>query len=386
MSTEQFALSRITNSIIFSYHQAYHFRNFGADYGERYHMDPLYRIEQDRKVSIGYYQRFGEFDMGDQDPKPCLGVSIQPLDFMNAALGGKMEYRMDESVWTPDKPLSNIQNMSDLEKLNDIDWDSHRLFLDLFRQIDEMKRAYPDLPISHVQGVWADGEGGQKTFFTMHTPYTTAFRLMGEDILVTMMLDEELAAAIFDYLMRQYDSLWRAVCRRMGWRGTKLHLGDCAATMLSPELYEKYSLPLYQRIMADYEGCVVHSCGRSSHLLELFAQIPKVRQLQLGDGTDLKKARSLFPHSSICAIYDPGQFLADRPDHIERKLWQMCDQLQDNFSVSCGGVDPDTPEENILALLKVANKLKNLVGITNNEKVDNSLYYRSRSKITFTSS
>ena len=99
-------------------------------------------------------------------------------------------------------------------------------------------------------------------------------------------------------------------------------------------------------------------CGRSSHLLELFAQIPKVRQLQLGDGTDLKKARALFPHSSICAIYDPGQFLTDPPNHIERKLWQMCDQLQDNFSIACDGADPDTPEENILALLNVANKLK----------------------------
>jgi len=359
MSTELFAPSQIKNSISFSYHPAYHFRVFGADYGARYHSDPLYRIEQDRKVSIGYYQRFGEFGMGDRDPKPCLGVSIQPLDFMNAALGGKMEYHADESVWTPDKPLANIQSMADLAKLNDIDWDNHRLFLDLFRQIDEMKPVCHGLPISHVQGVHAEGQGGQQSFFVMHTPYTTAFRLVGEDIMVAMMMDEELASGIFDYLMRQYESLWKAICGRMGWQGTKLHLGDCAATMLSPELYEKFSLPLYQRIMADYEGGVIHSCGRSTHLLELFAQIPKVRQLQLGDGTDLKKARALFPHSSICAYYDPGQLRTDRPDHIESKLREMCDQLQDNFSVACGGADPDTPEENILALLKTANKLKN---------------------------
>ncbi|MEI7671214.1 MAG: hypothetical protein WCK00_03785 [Deltaproteobacteria bacterium] len=109
MLAEQFAPSRITNAISFSYHPAYHFRVFGADYGERYHSDPLFRIEQDRKVSIGYYQRFGEFGMGDQDPKPCLGVSIQPLDFMNAALGGKMEYRSDESVWTIFSPAGTVR-------------------------------------------------------------------------------------------------------------------------------------------------------------------------------------------------------------------------------------------------------------------------------------
>jgi hypothetical protein len=358
MATEQYAQSKITNAINFSYHVAFHARSFGADYGERYHKDPLYRIEQERKIAIGYHKLFGEFGMGDQNPKPCLGVTIQALDFMNAALGGKMEYHRDENVWTPDKPLSHIQNMADLKRLQDIDWNNHPLFLDLFRQVDEMKRAYPDLPVSHVQGVWADGEKGQSTFLTMHTPYTTAFRLMGEEIMVIMMSDEELASGIFDYLMRQYNSQWKIICDRMGWRGTKIHLGDCAATMLSPDLYEKFSLPLYQRIIADYEGVVIHSCGPSSHLLELFARIPKVRQLQLGDGTDLKKARALFPGSSICAYYDPGQFLTDSPEQIERKLELMCDQLRDNFLINCGGADPDTPKENILALLKIANKLK----------------------------
>lgn len=363
MMTEAFGLMRIDNSISFSFHPAYNSRHFAADYGQRYHCDPMFRIETDIKVAKGLYREFGEYGIGDPDPKPELSVGIQPLDFMNAALGGQMIFKSDESVRTPDRPLSNIKCVSQLEKMGDIDWKNHPLFHELFRQVDQMRSAYPELPVSGVQGVWQDGEDGQHSFLTMHTPYTTAFRLVGDEILVIMMLDADFAVAIFDWLMRQYERLWQAICDRFGWRGTKIHFGDCAATMLSPELYERLSLPLYQRLMANYEGGVIHSCGGSSHLLELFAQVPRINQLQLGDGTDLKKARDLFPHSSIYAYYDPGQFRTDRPEHIEKKLWQMCEQLQDNFSVECGGADPDTPEENVMTFLTVAKKIKKTLSV-----------------------
>jgi len=88
-----------------------------------------------------------------------------------------------------------------------------------------MRAAYPALPLAGVQGVWRDGENGQHSFLVMHTPYTTAFRLVGEEILVTMMLDEELAAAIFEWLMRQYERLWQAICGRLGLRGPRFILG-----------------------------------------------------------------------------------------------------------------------------------------------------------------
>jgi hypothetical protein len=339
------------------FHPAYNARTYGIDYGERYHHDPLFRLAQEQQLAIRQHQRFGQYGMGDADPQPVLGVGVQPLDFMNAALGGRMVFQREESVWTPDRPLEHVDSLDALERLGDIVWEENPLFQDLFRQVDVMRAAYPDRPIAFVQDVYQEGEQGERSFLVMHTPYTTAFRLLGERVMEYMILEEELAQGILEWLMRQYQGLWAAVCARMGWQGTKIHLGDCAATLLSPSLYEQFSLPLYQRIMADCEGGTIHSCGRSTHLLELFAQVPNITLLQLGDGTDLAKARALFPHTLIHAYYDPGQFITQTPAEIEAKLWQMSEALGENYTIFCSGVDPDTPEENVRTYWEVARRL-----------------------------
>jgi uroporphyrinogen-III decarboxylase len=192
----------------------------------------------------------------------------------------------------------------------------------------------------------------------MHTPYTTAFRLLGEKIFEFMLLDEELAWAVFDFFTRQYKNLWQHICGKMGWHGINIHFGDCAATMLSPDLYEKYSLKIYQDYMLEYQGCTIHSCGPSSHLLYLFAQVPNVKTLQLGDGTDLKKTRCLFPDSMIQAYYSPVELLINTPAEIERKLWNMAEKLEDNFDIHVSSADPDTPEDNIQAYMKTALEIQ----------------------------
>lgn len=339
------------------FHPSYHAKEFGVDYGERFHKDPVYRTEQGHKCAKALYDRFGEYGMGDPEPKAtAISVGIQPLDFLNGALGGKMIYNPHESVWTPDKPLEHIETMEDLKKMPDIDWDSNPLYLDYWRQIDEMKKFHPDLPVTSIQGV---GHDEKSCSFVMHTPYTTAFRLFGDRIFELMLLDEELANGIFDYLMRQYLNLWDDICKRMEWTEEKqnLHFGDCAATMLSPSLYEKFSLPLYQKLMENYKTCTIHSCGPSTHLLDLFAEVPNAKVLQLGAGTELKDVRKKFPDSHISAYFASPEILHGTPDSIEKKLWKMAEILESDFDINGSSVDPETPPENIKAYLNAAIKV-----------------------------
>ncbi len=345
-----------------SFHPSYHSRRFGIDYGQKYHEDPFYRTEQANKCSRALHESFGKYGLGD--PEPCangISAGIQPLDFLNAALGGKMCYSKDESVWTPEKPLEHIESMTDLEKIADINWDNNPVYLDQWRQINEMKEAYPSLQVRTLQGVSYDGEG---CYYVMHTPYTTAFRLLGDRIFEIMMLDEELAGGIFEYLMRQYENMWQASCERLGWPPDNkafLHFGDCAATMLSPSLYEKSCLPFYQKLMEKYKTCTIHSCGPSTHLLDLFAEIPNIKQLQLGAGTDLNGIRKLFPDALISAYYSSPEILNGAPAEIQAKLWQMADILENNFVINGSSVDPDTPHENIIAYLETAQKINEAI-------------------------
>ncbi len=339
------------------FHPSYNSRHFGADYGQRYHYDPLYRIETDMKIAKCLYQQFSEYGMGNPDPKPVLGVGIQPLDFMNAAMGGRMLFKKEATIETPDKPLSGIKTIEDIRKFDNIDWESNFFFQNVFVQIEQMRHAYSGVPISYVQSIWSEGPAGQESLLIMHTPYTTAFRLFGQEILELMILERDFATAIFEWLMRQYLNLWEVICQKMDWKGTKIHFGDCAATMLSPAVYESICIPLYQKLMQDFDSCVVHSCGPSSHLLESFSKLPKVSQVQLGYGTDLSRARHLFCNSSIVAYYDPGRLISIIPQEIERDLWEMAERLEDDFEIQCSGADTDTPQDNIHTFLNTARKI-----------------------------
>ena len=142
---------KLNNNAGLCFHLTYNSRHFGVDYGSRYHHDPVYRVETDMKVAKGLYQQFGKYGMGSADPKPSPGVGIQPLDFMNGAMGGKMVYKENTSVETPDKPLSGVKTIEDMQNLADIDWDGSALLRDCFEQAEQIEQAYPDTSICEIQ-------------------------------------------------------------------------------------------------------------------------------------------------------------------------------------------------------------------------------------------
>lgn len=329
-------------------------KRFGADYGERYHTDPLYRIDMDARTAKRLHEAYGAYGVGNPDPQPCMAIGIQPLDFLNIALGGRVIYKETEDCWTPDKPLAHLDSIEAVNAMSDIDWNAVPMLQQYWEQVDILQRAYPNARIEHIQGVGAEGLN------VMHTPYTTAFRLLGDEILDYMMLEEDLANAIFDYIMRQYKNLWTTIRTRMGWaQGDYIHFGDCAATMLSPTLYASMSLPRYLALLKgdNYRTCNVHSCGPSTHLLELFSHVPNIASLQLGDGTDISKVRPLFSETFVCAYFNASNMMTLTPVEIEARVWNIADMLQDNFNISASSIDPNTPEENILAFLKTAHQL-----------------------------
>lgn len=343
--------------VILGFLPGYAAREFDIDFGARYHADPVYRSSQDKKSAQRFYERFGQYGLGSPQPDDTKSVGIQPLDFLNNALGGLIEYKKDESPWTPEKPLGHIQRLSDILAMPDIDWDNNPVWQDQLRQYDILCRLYGKDEINWVQFVGKAGERGEESLFIIHTPYTTAFRLLGENLFEFMLCEPEIAQAVFEYIMRQYENLKEKINTLTGWRTPSIHFGDCAATMLSPDLYRQLSLPLYEKIMTQYKSCVIHSCGCSSHLLELFAEIPGVRELQLGFGTDLVKTRELFPQVLIMAYFDPGVLSSAAPAQIRGKVLRMAAELKDNFIISASEIDPNTPSANLLAYWDAAKEI-----------------------------
>lgn len=343
-------------------HPKYYHDLFGSDFGEQSHRDPFLRAREFRRTQQLLHEKYGRYGAifpapAPEDPNVLDSVSIQPLDFLNAALGGRLEFRCDEAVWTPDRPLKDITTLQDVENLPEIDWDKDPLYCDFLRQFALLQEAKPNGKPTGMQCAWLLQDND--AILITHTGYTTGFRLMGDTIFDLMLFEPETAQALFAYIFRQYRNQALSFCKKFNWQLTKVHFGDCAATMLSPDLFREVELPSLIRELeiGNYRECTQHSCGPSTHLLECFREIPKLTEVQLGYGTDLAKARKCLPDVRIIAFYSAAAMLRETPEEITRNVPAMAEQMGENYLIAGSAFDPATPEKNLEAFFAAAQKL-----------------------------
>lgn len=138
-------------------------------------------------------------------------------------------------------------------------------------------------------------------------------------------------------------------------------VGDAAASLVSPALYQQYVLP-YQRRLVDgihALGCPVrlHICGNIDHLLPGIATLG-VEMIDVDHPTSLERVRpTLGPSVAILGNIDPVRCLLNgTPDQIRGEL-ARCHQLAgERFIVGAGcEVPPLTPHENLRAMVQYAH-------------------------------
>lgn len=349
--------------IFFDPHPKFNHRFFGVDYGERYHRDPEFRSAELLRVSReqkDLYHRFQSVVMPDfEDAHTLPPLGIQPLDFLNIALGAKPEYSAEEMVWTTQRPFENIESVRDVQNLPEIDWSTSAVCLDAIKQFEEVKKLYPGRrPCSFQNIEFQRGDAApDRATMVIHSPYTTAFRLAGEKIFELMMCEEETAEALFAYIYRQYENMFFYLCRRYHWQPDGVHFGDCAATMLSPSLFEKYNAAFYDRVGRACGRVALHSCGPSAHLIDKFTCISNLDYLQIGMGSDFARLRKLFPDRHILAFHSPSLIRSGSTEENLAALNEEDRDLGGNSTVFLSSVDPDTPRDTLEALLTRAEEI-----------------------------
>mgnify|MGYP000932193411 CR=1 FL=1 len=88
-----------SRQILIDFHPQYLHRHFGADFGRDYHADPLRRRREGIRIQRELRQRFPRYETlfpaVTEQPVPVgeiEWIGLQPLDFLNAALGGRLEF------------------------------------------------------------------------------------------------------------------------------------------------------------------------------------------------------------------------------------------------------------------------------------------------------
>ena len=328
--------------------------NGGFTFPDRYYLDPLFRLGQDREIDRFVAARFPQYaiyNMEDnlvqasyvKDNQVLVGA-IQPNMILAALLGARFSFYENTDSDVMGRPLENIASREELPSPAEII--DHPLVKDLDRQIAEIREAHPELRV--IPPFFWDESGRA----TIHGIITTSLKLTGDNIMTLMMSDPELAHAIHGWIVDAYVILIQHFAKAGNLNISMVHVGECAGTMISPDLYDEFVVP-YISMLGDRLGPIrLHSCGISDHLLEPASHIYNLKVFDTGSGTSIRKIREIMGSDFEINVFPPTDVLRQGSPVSAAVEWLNCTLAENG-----GGplqiafhLEPEYAEDNGIAI------------------------------------
>ena len=299
------------------------YREYVTDYGklveaqiataETYHIDHVSCISDPAREAAGYGANIIFFD--DQPPA---------IDETNALLA-------DKATFGQLKPLDLFREDSrTLDRIK-----AAELFAEKVRQ-------------THLIEGWVEG------------PCAESSDIRGINNLMTDFLDDPgFVNELFDFVT---DNAIRFARAQIDVGADLIGVGDAAASLVGPKLYEQFVLPFEKKLIAaihDFGAKVrLHICGNTNRITALMAQTG-ADFIDLDSMVDMAKARAAMgPDQAIAGNIDPVKVVKNgTPETIADKLAECRTAAGKNYIVAAGCEIPrGTPPENMHALAAFARQ------------------------------
>lgn len=152
---------------------------------------------------------------------------------------------------------------------------------------------------------------------TIHGLMTTAQKFLGEGMFMDMIAEPQRSLDIINWIGDAYTVLCRHFAQIADLPITGVHVGECSACMVGPDLIEKFVVPATSKIGKQLGPLRLHSCGPSTNHLKAFSTIVNLISLDLGGDTSISKARTLFGKQMLLSVSPmPQDMSADKSDLI----------------------------------------------------------------------
>lgn len=266
----------------------------GAVFDKGYYFDPDRRFEVDRACDAYLRETLPELGLvcGESnltrpayaDEARVLIGGIQPNMLLGMLLGAEfipqdgMDADISPALWA-NRP---VEELPAPENLLDHEW--VKRFED--QLADQRQRADR---VAVAPFFW-DVSGRA----AVHGLLTTAQKLRGEAIFLEMMTDPETAENLILWIGKAYGLLVRHFANLNETKIECVHVGECSACMVSPDLLGAGIVPALGMLGRELGGIRLHSCGASTHLLDAFAKIEGLKSLDLGGETSMAAVRKTF--------------------------------------------------------------------------------------------
>ncbi len=327
---------------------AFYNKHAGVTYGEAFYFDPAYRAQVERVQGRVQYDYWGRHGVGSADPQPSPNLFIQPVDLILRTQGAQWRFPEDATVESWGEPWASL-TIAEIEAIDPQAAAHHPVVDQLIAQYQELRRMY---------GERADIFGLKSGLMNIHTPYTTAQQLRGQGLFIEMVLDPAAARVIFDQIWAIYQAVFGRLAEVVGVTPTALQLGDCAASLLSADVYREVVLPVNRKLAERFAVTGYHSCGPSTHLLAEFARLPPLANVQLGHGTDLREAVRRFPDTHLMPLLNSTILREGDPATVSEYVAEVVADTAPapEVTLCAWALDRDTPPQNVSAMYEAVEE------------------------------
>lgn len=340
-----------------TFHPSWWHKNVGICFSQEFFDDPRYRMECDIKMRKALYERFGEYGIGEKNPKrrPLLGTDLLAAGYLySELLGCQILYQEDNS---PQVLCRNLDE-EDMEEIQTPDLSKSEVWNRTKRQIEYFQREF-----GHVE-----------TYINLMGIQNIAMDLMGQNVLMAYYSApdevEEFFQKITGLVIEVGQELRKcsgdisggvtAIVRKVQ---PECYLtSNCSVEMISNELYEKFLLKQDQRLADHFGHFGVHHCGATmEHVVDGYAKIRGLTFAEVGAGSDLKTVREKLPDIWLNARFSPVELRETTESEICSKIEKLTQagRVEDGkLSVSCVGIDADVTDQQVAYFLKACSRIK----------------------------
>jgi hypothetical protein len=206
---------------------AFYCKHLGVAYGEAYYFDPGYRAQVEEAENRLLHEILGTFGVGDPHSPPSGNIFIQPVDLILRTQGAQWRFPTDATLESVGTPWANL-TASEICQLDPRAAAVHPVVEQLLDQYRVLVRCF---------GERADIFGIKSGTMNVHAPFTTAHRLLGERLFILLVEAPDTARQIFEKIWEIYTAIFDRIREATNSRVQRVQLGDCSASMLSPERY-----------------------------------------------------------------------------------------------------------------------------------------------------
>jgi MtaA/CmuA family methyltransferase len=187
-------------------------------------------------------------------------------------------------------------------------------------------------------------------------PFTLAMLLAGSEIYIDIRKSPQKVKALLDYSQKVIITYGQALIKA---GADIMVVAEPMGSQLSLGAYEEFSHTYVKEIIRSFKKpCGLHICGKASHIVHRMAESGAVF-LSIDDVDIQSLARSIPEQVVLMGNLSPVRIRVNSPAEIEKatRVLQEVTRYRKGFIIGPGcDLAPETPLENILALVKTAKK------------------------------